>query len=244
MPHILSARVREGRSHWEVCENAVYFSCTHSCVPSIECGKTGTSHPPHWRPSRICTMALAFQLMLASASEPMRFKLRQRILIGPEFVFVRRNVILTAFKLEKNSQRRRRTGGLKTKTKKNFREVQSDTTYYTTYVFLFRWKKINITTLPDDRSLSAPAQLYYVSRTKDREAFRAVSRLCYLRDACLNNITLKVVEMHKLTPTVRLYYIIHTLSSRHPSSSFTNCDLQHNSAVNSPVPLSNISPRA
>lgn len=50
--------------------------------------------------------------------------------------------------------------------------------------------------------------------------------------------------MHKLTPTVSLYYIIHTLSSRHPSSSFTNCDLQHNRAVNSPAPLSNISPRA
>lgn len=120
----------------------------------------------------------------------------------------------------------------------------------TSYLFLFRWKKINIklhmTTLPDDGSFSEPAQLfvYYVSRTKDREAFRAVSRLCHLWDVCLNNITLKMVEMHKLTPTVRLYYVIHTLSSWHPSSSFTNCDLQHNRAVKSPAPLGNISPRA
>lgn len=154
---------------------------------------------------------------------------------------MRRNVILTAFKLKKLAKDKE--PAVRKKKKK------SNTTNYTTYVFLFRWKKINIkfdmTTLPDDRSFSAPAQLFITYRGQKIERHsEQCYRLCYLRDVRLNNITLKVVEMHKLTPTVCLYYIIHTLSSRHHSSSFTNCDLQHKRTVNSPAPLSNISPRA
>lgn len=109
--------------------------------------------------------------------------------------------------------------------------------------------KFDMTMLPDDRSFLAPAQLFITYRGQkiekhSEQSVGCVISVCLNLSVCLNNITLKVVEMHKLTPTVRLYYIIHTLSSRYSSSSFTNCDLQHNCAVNSPAPLSNISPRA